>query len=207
MNRRMIAIGAGTLVIGILSLGGYAIAQTSTGDAEKSLRNIQAKGPDEAIVARVNGVPIRRRSVDIAFAVSNAANIADSKGRPLANSDKADLLNREIDDELLAQAAEKNGIVASDDEVTMAIKAGIVDPLASPDVPENLKSLLRESLAASGVSLQNVTEDTDVRTGIRRFLLIQRYSSTSKSPRETRLAEAKASANIEIFLDVLNAPR
>jgi hypothetical protein len=197
------------VIAAALSAGGttaaVVIAQSGSDAATQELDALAGKGPDTAVVAIVNGQPISRRTIDVQYAMALQPGLDDAQGRPLAGLSKDELLNREIDNLLLAQAAEKAGIVVTEDEVTLSIHSGLIDPLSSPTTDPELRKAGLAALNAAGVTLSGAATDPTVRQAYREFGLIERYAATSKDPRDVRLAAAKASAQIQTFPDVLNA--
>lgn len=205
-SRRIIA---GLVIVAIAAassiVAAVAVAQSGTGAAQQSLQAIASKGPDTAVVAVVNGQPILRRAIDVQQAISSAESMRDAAGRPVAGVSHEVLLDREIEEILLAQAAQKSGIVVSDADVTLAIQSGILDPLSSPSTPAEIKQLILTELKVGGVDAQTVEKDPTVRAAFRDFLLVQRYVGTSKQSRDELLAAAKQTASIQTYPAVLNA--
>jgi hypothetical protein len=109
-----------------------------------------------------------------------------------------------IDGILLAQAAESAGVVVTEDDVTMAINAAIVQPLQSPDTPDEIRAVLEAAMKAAGVPVDQATKDPRMREHYRRWILANHFVfETGASPDEV-LAEARADASIEVMSDVLN---
>jgi hypothetical protein len=108
-----------------------------------------------------------------------------------------EILDQLIENLALAQASERAGIVVTDEEVTQAIAAGIVEPLSNPDVPASLKRVIEASLRAMGTSAANARTDPAVREAYRQFLLLNRHASSTKATRQERLPAALNGASIE----------
>ncbi len=207
--RRKIWIGgtAAAIMVGVLGAVAVVAAQTGSDAATDQLNKIAARGQDNAIVATVNGAAITRRAIDVQSALAMQGEFSDAAGRPIATLSQEELLDREIETVLLSQAAERAGVVVTDDEVSLSIRSGLIDPLSSPDTPAEIKRTGLAALAAAGLSLADAEQNLAMREAYHRFILLQRYAAVDKTPREQRLATAKANAKIEIHLDVLNAAR
>ena len=163
-SKAILMTAAGAVVVLGGTVGGIvATAQSGSSAATDSLNALATKGPDTAIVAVVDGQPIYRRAIDIGFAVSAQPGVEDVSGRPLASASKEQLLEHEIEEVLLAQAAVKAGVQVSDDDVTLAINSGIVGPLTSPSTPEDVRKPALAALAAAGVTVENAVTDPTVR--------------------------------------------
>lgn len=98
-------------------------------------------------------------------------------------------------------------MIVTEEEVSLAISSGIVEPLRSGQLPPDFGKMLRSMLAAMGTSPEKALSDPDLREAYRRFLLVQRHAVTSGVPREERLAKARANAAIETFPEVLAGAR
>ena len=207
MNRIHLIIAGLVGVAAIATAVAVGVAQSGSGAATQDLNALATAGPDTAIVAIVNGQPITMHTIDVEYALAEEGSILDAAGRSTAALSKQELLNREIENVLLAQAAMKAGVVVTKAEVSLAIQSGLVGPLSSPDTPAKLRQVGLAALRANGVSLANAETDPAVRASYREFLLVERYASQSKQPRAERLAAARASATVQIFPNVLNAPR
>lgn len=196
-----VLIAAAVIAVGVA----VGVAQGGSDAASSELDNIANRGQDDAVVALVNGEPILRRAVDVLTAYSLLGGVSDSSGRPIDAKDKKAVLQVLIDEVVLVQAAKAAGASATEDEVTQTIKAGLVDPLADPHTPKDVVAVVRKALVAAGTNLDDLVNDPGLRDAYRRFLLLRRTPDTS--PFEVRLAEARAKAQIQVFEDVLNAPR
>jgi SurA N-terminal domain len=206
VNPKIVVICGLTAAVAALTTAAIVIAQSGSDAATQSLNVLATKGADTAVVAIVNGRQITRRSIDMEYALALQGSVDDAAGRPTANLSKDELLSREVENVLLAQAAQKAGVVVTDNEVSLAIQSGLIDPLSSPSTDPGMRQTGLAALQAAGVSISNVETDPTVRTAYRDFELIQRYASTSKESRDARLAAAKSGAEIQTFPDVLNAP-
>lgn len=207
-NRRFQVVALSAAVALAAGIGAVvATAQTDGSDvATQALQTLTARGKDDAIVATVNGVPITRRQVDVGVAIAQQPNVGDSSGRPLGR-DRSAILQQLIDDEILGQAAEAAGVTVTDDEVSMAIRAGITDPYNDPATTPAMRKLMDENFRAMGTTVDAASTDPAVRHAMRNFVLIQRFALKSGRSRADLLAAAKPSARVETFPDVLNAPR
>jgi len=104
-----------------------------------------ALGPGE--VARVNGVPIRAEDLERLVAALEA-----DKRRPLEDADRARVLERLVEEELLVQRAVEIGLVESEPGVRKALVQALVDAIVAeaeseePE-PETLRRLYEERRA------------------------------------------------------------
>lgn len=207
LSRRklFLTLGSSLIAVSFLLLGAVALAQSGSDQAEHNIAQLAGKGSDSAVVAIVNGQLITRREIDIQQALSTAAYMSDSAGRPMVGLSRETLLDNDIDEVLLAQAAQRSGTVVTDADVSLAIRSGIVDPLASSHTPDQVKRMMQDEFKAAGIDVSNVEKDSQVRADMKAFLLVQRYVGGSKSSRSDLLAQAKVNASIQKFIDVLNA--
>ena len=130
----------------------------------------------------------------------------DATGRALSGVTPQQALDQLIDEQLLAQAAAKAGVEVSDDDVTMALKAGIVAPLDSASTPDDVKAATRAALKAAGTDEAHVPTYAPARDAYRQFLLIQRLETVEPGlTLEQRIAKARAGADARIYPDVLAA--
>jgi hypothetical protein len=184
---------------------GVVIAQSGPDYTVIRLDELAAKGRDTRVVAVVNGVQVQRWTIDVAEAASAAGVASLPSGRALAEMSRDEILQDAIDHLLLAQEAEKAGIRVTEDEVTMAINAGIVEPLRSPDTPDEVRAVLEAMLKVSDLSVENVVSDPGIRDTYRRLVLVGRLVNQLSGERKLLLAQARAKAEIQVFPDVLNA--
>jgi hypothetical protein len=207
--RRRLLIGALTVSVIATVVGGAIAVQGQSGEqkASEELKKLEDKGSDDAVVAIVDGQPITRRAVDASRALGFAGAASIGSGSSLEGQSSDEILALLIDQRVVAHAAEKAGVTASDDEVTMAINAGIVEPLADTAIPAETKRALQESLRAMGVSPESATKSPEVRDAYRRFLLVHRYVLQTGRPFDSLASEARSTAQIQVFPDVLHAAR
>ena len=193
----------------LLAIAGVlvAVAQSGSDAANSELDKIAARPSDDSIVALVNGEPITRRAVDVTAAFALLGDVSDASGRPVDPNDQDAILQQLIDNALLAQDAAKAGAKVSEDEVTLAIHSGIIDPLNDPNTPKDLVDVVEKMLKAMGTDSANVVNDINARNSYRRFLLIQRGAALQGGTLDERLANAHKDASIQVFEDVLKAPR
>jgi hypothetical protein len=203
--RAKLLLAMSVVVVTAGTIAGVVAAQSGGDSAADAIDAIAARGPDNAIVATVNGRSITRRTVDVVMAVGAAGASSGFSGRPIDGMTREDVLEELIDGILLAQAAEEAGVVVTEDEVTQAINAGFVYPLKSESTPPDLKRVLQAELNLAGLTVDDVVLDPDMRRSYREFLLVNRWASETKVPRDERLAAARAVAKIEVFPAVLNA--
>ena len=199
-NRWMAALAAVLLLAGV---GTVAATRSLAGSDEKAateaFKKLSNKGNDTTIVATVNGEPVTRRAVELTLAFSLINGAADASGKPLAGVTPEQALRLLIDNSLLAQAAETHGVVATDDEVTLMINSGLIDPIAKGDYPADAAEAMKEHLKAAGTSLKDAQTNPELRAAYRKFLLLQRYVSQSGQTRDALLAQARAAATIQTF--------
>jgi hypothetical protein len=136
----------------------------------------------------VNGRPIFRRTLDIHLAE------ADLLG--LGSQLPEDALQDLIDSELLTQAAQRAGIVVTDEEVSAAIKAGLVEPLSDPATPDDVVDLLTANLQAQGVPVGSVLSDARVRDAYHGLIARGRYLAAVGKSRAEVLKELREASTI-----------
>ncbi|MGH2632516.1 MAG: SurA N-terminal domain-containing protein, partial [Tepidiformaceae bacterium] len=168
----LIVASLGATVAVIATAVGISVAQSGTGVAIQDLDALATAGPDTAIVAIVNGQAITRRTIDVDYALAQQGSVGDAAGRSATGLSKQDLLNTEIENVLLAQAATKAGVVVTDAEVTQAVEAGVAGPLSSPSEPAGARELELAALRAVGVSPEYVLKDPSVRAALWEFVVI-----------------------------------
>jgi hypothetical protein len=107
-----------------------------------------------------------------------------------------DALQGLIDGELLTQAAQRTGIVVTDEEVSAAIKAGLVDPLSDPATPDDVVDLLTANLQAQGAPVGSVLSDARVREVYHGLIARGRYLAAVGKSRAEVLEELREASTI-----------
>ena len=167
------------------SLGNSAVntkppTPPSSGPSEISLLEVLAKNPAPgAVIATVNGAPIRSRQVDAAFRMYRRQ--LRARGQTLTPDDENKLkvtsFRMMIADELLSQAAVKAGIKVTSAEVDKAI----AEAKARMGSPQDWEQFMKESNAS----------DADVRAQVERNLRNDVYRKTLMANRPVTEAQAK----------------
>lgn len=157
--------------------------------ATTNLQDLAGQTPDDTVAARVNGEPIRRSELDVLEAAQPANQAADR--------DPAGTLRWLIDSRILAQEAERRGIVVDGSEVTELIELALVEPLNSGDMPPEQEQVLRASLEALGVDLTDLSKDPHIRAEYRAWILRGRLLE-GPDDRDELLAELRKTATVDI---------
>jgi hypothetical protein len=139
-SRKLAASGVGVVgVLVALAIAAVGLAQSGTDDAFEKLHKLTDEGGDSAIVAVVNGVEVPRRAVDVTTASASIQGAAAPSGKPIAGQTPSEVLDGIVENILLAQLAEREGIVVSEDEVSLMISSSITDPLRREYCPRTTK--------------------------------------------------------------------
>lgn len=197
-KRTGIIIAAAAVTTGLLTV--IVASQTGSESAQEELDRIGI--PDMRVVAEVNGYPIKADELQLTRVTSIAGGF-NEVGRPLAGSDDRELLEGLIDQNLVSQAAEAAGYSVSEDDISMAVNAGIVAPLNDDEVPSDIKELLTAMLQARGVEPADVLADPGIREALRKFVLVNRYLGETGRTYEEVVSDARATADIVIHEEVL----
>jgi|GEM_PF-6847119 len=168
-------------------------AGSQTDAAAHALRELAASGRGSAPVATVNGVPISEITLEIHVVTAELFGVQ--------HKTRQELLLELIDSELLAQAAVRSGISVSEEEVDGAIRSGILDPLASDAVPDDVRAVLVETLRAQGVTPDSALRDPAVRKAYAGLVLRGRYLQSTAQSREEVLLQLREEAAIDILID------
>lgn len=181
-----------------VSLAPGGAADTRTGAATESLSAIGEHGVDDRPIATVNGVTISRTTLEV--------HVATAELMGLGTATRSELLQDLVDAELLRQAALEAGIDVSDDEVDAAIRAGLVGPLNSSQLPPDVRQLLEAGLRAQGVTVGSAIEDPRVRSAFAGLVLRGRYLQKLGKSRSQVLPDLRSSAAIIIHDQELTPP-
>lgn len=176
------------LVLVLLAVGAGAVVTRARMDkdaASDALTDLVGDGHDAIVVATVEGEPITLRAIDVFLALGSVNGSTDPTGKPLSSLTKDDALERLIRDKALLIAAERSGVSATDEEVSMMVNASLVEPVLTGSMPKDVQRLLESHLAALGLTLATAPNDPELRQAYRRFLMTQRYvAETGKSSGE-----------------------
>ena len=112
-----------------------------------------------------------------------------------------------VDDILLAERAEREGVTVTEDEISLMIRSGITDPIADGRLAPDEVKVMEETLEAAGTTLEDAPNFPPLRAAMKRFLLIQRHARATGESRDVRLVRAQADANIQLFPERLKEPR
>lgn len=199
MARRYWPIGTIVLVLAVM----VVVAQT-TGLGESTRRAVSdALQTDviddpraDEVVAIVNGQGIKRRGI----AAGALFSTLEPGGERLSPQEA---LAAAIDQMLLTQAAREAGIVVTDEEADQML-AATMQPFKDGTVPKEDVELIQQLFkASSGMTLEEAFASPEYRQALADMLRRGRYIEATGKDRETLLAELRARADIQVFLDRL----
>ncbi|MFN0094210.1 MAG: SurA N-terminal domain-containing protein [Dehalococcoidia bacterium] len=172
----------------------------------EELATISRDPAGDLVVATVNGEPILRRSVLIMEAVG-ALGPRDQAGEARAPQTREEALQKNIEQVLFAQAALREGITVTEDEVSQTIFAGLTSHLQDPE--SQVADVLRATLLALRVPEAQAATHPVIRIVYARFVLAGRFGSAHPDlTYEQRVELAKKDAVIVIVPGALDdAPR
>jgi len=167
--RRLLGLGA---VLGI-ALAGAGLVRGAGGPGG---------GLAAGDVARVNGAPVRAETLERIL-----AGLADEKRTPLSDADRARVLDRLIEEELLVQRAQETGLVQSEPGIRKALVGALVDSVVAD----------AESAEPEGDELRGFFEERRGYFGAGARLRIERLEFRARAgagPRERALEALSALA-------------
>jgi hypothetical protein len=198
-NRKLLVLLALFAAVEALAVAA-ALAQQSDKEAVEAIHALKSDTSADAVVATVNGEAILVRQIRVAQALA-LVGVSDAVGRDLRALDDRAVVDRLIDEVLVGQAAERAGTTVTEDDVSMAIHAGMVAPISDPSTPRELRAVAEALLDLYGLTIDQVQDDVGVRAAYRRWIATNRFVAASGKSYEVIAAEERATASISVNED------
>ena len=198
------AAGIIAICLVVWLIGSTAGAQPGTSGALEKLREANARGGQERVVANVDGQPIRLLSVTGLLAFAELAGAADGSGKPANGLTPQGALTLLIETKILASAARLAGLSVTEEEVSSMIQLGQIHPLEDPSIPKAQKELMLENMKLAGTSPETIMTDPDSRRSIADTLLAGKYLESISVSRAEAIAQARQLVDVEIIPGALD---